>query len=100
MKNNMQVQLTPEPNQAQIGALAYQKWEEAGRPQGRDLDFWLQAESQLRALAQKVTAAPAKETAKVVAMVSPAPRTQRPLRLPGNSLGRGNHRSPVSAGMR
>ncbi|MCK1286590.1 DUF2934 domain-containing protein [Bradyrhizobium sp. 44] len=29
---------------AQITARAYQLWERAGRPSGRDLDFWTQAE--------------------------------------------------------
>ena len=25
--------------------LAYRLWEEAGKPEGRDMDFWLQAEA-------------------------------------------------------
>jgi hypothetical protein len=29
---------------AQITARAYRLWERAGRPSGRDLDFWLDAE--------------------------------------------------------
>jgi hypothetical protein len=35
--------------QTEIAALAYQYFEEAGRPQGRDNEFWLRAEEQLRA---------------------------------------------------
>jgi hypothetical protein len=33
---------------AEIARLAFSYWEKAGRPRGRDLEFWLQAESQLR----------------------------------------------------
>jgi hypothetical protein len=31
-----------------IASRAYTLWEQAGRPQGCDVQFWLQAESQLR----------------------------------------------------
>jgi hypothetical protein len=34
-------------NQDEIRARARQLWQEAGRPAGRDLDFWLQAEREL-----------------------------------------------------
>lgn len=36
------------PTDQQISARAYELWEEAGRPEGRDLDFWHQAERELR----------------------------------------------------
>jgi hypothetical protein len=39
---------------SQIAARAYQLWEQAGRPAGRDLEFWLQAERE--------TGAPADQT--------------------------------------
>ena len=32
---------------SQITARAYQLWEHAGRPPGRDLEFWLQAEREI-----------------------------------------------------
>jgi hypothetical protein len=32
-----------------ISATAQQNWEKAGRPSGRDMEFWLAAETQLRA---------------------------------------------------
>jgi hypothetical protein len=32
-----------------IAGRAYHLWEQAGRPQGRDQEFWLEAEVQLRA---------------------------------------------------
>ena len=42
-------------NESKIGLLAYQLWEEAGRPSGRDLEFWLTAEAQLGAASKSVT---------------------------------------------
>ena len=36
------------PSQArQIKARAYKLWEQAGRPAGRDLEFWLEAEREM-----------------------------------------------------
>jgi len=35
--------------ESQIGVAAYKLWESAGHPAGRDLEFWLNAEKQLRA---------------------------------------------------
>ena len=32
----------------QIRGRAYEIWEEAGRPAGRDVEFWLEAERQLK----------------------------------------------------
>jgi len=31
-----------------VAELAYRKWIEAGKPEGRDMDFWLLAEKELR----------------------------------------------------
>jgi hypothetical protein len=31
----------------QVRARAYELWEEAGRPSGRDVEFWLEAERQV-----------------------------------------------------
>ena len=36
-------------NRNEISCLAFQLWENAGRPEGRDLEFWLGAETQLLA---------------------------------------------------
>lgn len=36
------------PTQEQIAALAHAIWVDRGRPEGRDLDNWLEAERQLR----------------------------------------------------
>jgi hypothetical protein len=35
----------------EIANRAYRLWEQAGRPSGRDLEFWIQAEAQVRAAA-------------------------------------------------
>ncbi len=43
-------------DEKETGLLAYQLWEQAGRPVGQDQRFWFEAEKQLRARAQaKVT---------------------------------------------
>jgi hypothetical protein len=39
-----------------IAARAYTLWEQAGRPHGRDREYWLQAEAQLKQGAQSFTA--------------------------------------------
>ena len=51
--------------ESEIGAVAYQMWEEAGHPAGRDFQFWLDAEAHLRAVAKAASATP-------VALLSPA----------------------------
>jgi len=45
------------PTHEQIAARAYEIFIERGRPQGRDLDHWLEAEAQLRASAQSESGA-------------------------------------------
>ena len=39
-----------------ISARAFALWDQAGRPQGRDLDFWFQAENQLKQETQALAA--------------------------------------------
>ena len=39
----------PSFDEAAIRLRAYQKWETAGRPDGNGIDFWLEAERELRA---------------------------------------------------
>ena len=46
-------------SQSEIAVVAYHMWEMAGRPASRDLQFWLEAEAQLRAAAKTATTAPA-----------------------------------------
>ena len=46
MNTNMEKSVAA--NEASVSRLAYQLWENAGRPAGRDLEFWLTAEAQVR----------------------------------------------------
>lgn len=39
-----------------ISARAYVLWEQAGRPHGRDIEFWVQAETQLKQETQALAA--------------------------------------------
>ena len=39
-----------------IAARAHTLWDQAGRPQGRDVEYWLQAESQLKQHSQSFAA--------------------------------------------
>ncbi|MGE5545557.1 MAG: DUF2934 domain-containing protein [Solirubrobacterales bacterium] len=48
----------------QIESTAYRIWEERGRPAGRDLDHWLEAEAQVKGAKAKGAAKPAARTAK------------------------------------
>jgi len=45
--------------ESQIGVAAYKLWESAGHPSGRDLEFWLNAEKQLRAASKAASSTPA-----------------------------------------
>lgn len=38
----------PSPNKEDVERRAYQLWEHAGMPQGRDREFYLEAEHQLK----------------------------------------------------
>lgn len=40
----------PEPTEKEIKARAYQLWEEAGRPENREEEFWQAAVQELRNL--------------------------------------------------
>jgi len=48
MKNLVQEQ----QDHDEIACLAYRLWEQRGRPQGCDLEFWLEAERQMRSSGQ------------------------------------------------
>jgi hypothetical protein len=40
--------IMPEPNKQEIEARAYKLWEQAGRPEDREAEFWQLAEQELR----------------------------------------------------
>ena len=48
----------PSNNPDQIAGLAYGLWEQAGRPDGRDQEFWFKAEQQLAVTARPAAAYP------------------------------------------
>jgi hypothetical protein len=43
-------------DESSVSRVAYQLWEKAGRPAGRDLEFWLAAEAQVRAAVRPAVA--------------------------------------------
>jgi hypothetical protein len=51
---------------------AYQLWEAAGRPENRDLEFWLSAESDLRARSQTKDNPVARKVPESVRAASPS----------------------------
>ncbi len=69
----------------EISRLAYLLWEQAGRPSGRDLEFWLKAESQLAKKSvpeNPVPAAPSLAVNKMESMLKKrftAPRVETPV---------------------
>ncbi len=71
---------SPTPNA--IAKLAYQLWENAGRPEGRAEEFWYEAERHLRAAAVAATAvlprSPATESTPAATPLAAAPRTAAP----------------------
>ncbi len=47
---------TERTNHSEIANRAYRLWESAGRPHGRDLEFWVQAEGEAHGTASSGTA--------------------------------------------
>lgn len=47
--DELRQRLFPSPRRREIRARAYQLWEQAGWPAGRDLEFWLEAEKEIEA---------------------------------------------------
>jgi hypothetical protein len=48
VRNLLQRQLTARRRRREVSARAYELWERAGRPSGRDQEFWFQAEDELK----------------------------------------------------
>ncbi len=58
---NNKIETSGTVNESKIGVVAYRMWEQAGRPAGQDMQFWLDAEAQLRTAAKSAfTALPAR----------------------------------------
>lgn len=47
MRNRIRQTNHHEPKREEIAYLAYLTWEREGRPDGRDTEYWIQAETQL-----------------------------------------------------
>ena len=63
--------------ESEIGAVAYGMWEKAGHPAGRDLQFWLDAEAHLRAVAKAAAATPVAPLSAVASDHSPTHKAAR-----------------------
>lgn len=55
MKKTMEQTMTVD--EASVSRVAYQLWENAGRPAGRDLEFWLAAEAHVRSSTKPISVA-------------------------------------------
>ena len=74
MKNTMEQTV----NEAGVSRVAYQLWEKAGCPAGRDLEFWLAAEAEVRNSSKQVVARTNGEPAAAAQVEKP--RATRPAR--------------------
>jgi hypothetical protein len=52
MKKTMEQTVTVD--EASVSRIAYELWENAGRPAGRDLEFWLAAEAHVRSSTKQI----------------------------------------------
>jgi hypothetical protein len=48
LADELRRKLTRMMRRRRVKARAYELWEEAGRPSGRDVEFWLEAERQVK----------------------------------------------------
>src|SRR6266516_4550739 len=65
-------------SQEQIAAVAYGLWEKAGRPAGRDLEFWFMAEQQIGTLSRPRTFATTLDEQRPNASPSTTPASAAP----------------------
>jgi hypothetical protein len=72
---NTTIEQSTKLDQAAISRIAYELWEKAGRPAGKDQQFWFEAEQQMKA-AQAVPAIPVKLPPAAVKDSSPARPTK------------------------
>jgi hypothetical protein len=62
----------PPPTNDQVAALAYAIWLDRGRPEGRDMEHWLEAERQLRGVVE-----PLVDENRLDPAIAPAARIER-----------------------
>ncbi len=65
------------PNYHEIALRAYQLWEEGGRQPGRDQQYWLQAEAELKARQQPRVKATASTRSPIVPFPDPKPEKSK-----------------------
>ncbi len=79
MNKNIETAVTAD--ESSVSRVAYQLWENAGRPVGRDLEFWLAAEAQVRATTHPAaTLSPEPSPASPAPAVSKEPKAARAAR--------------------
>ncbi len=81
-------QPSPPPSNEQIAALAHALWIDRGRPEGRDLEHWFEAERQLRGVVEPLVddgldpaTAPAGRIERALDRVAGAPAQRSPTSL-------------------
>jgi hypothetical protein len=68
---NQNIEKSLKTDVASVSRLAYELWENAGRPAGRDLEFWLASEAKLQIAATPSLSSPVEQvTAKQNSMKS------------------------------
>jgi hypothetical protein len=77
---NKMIKQSVAAKETSVSRLAYQLWETAGRPAGRDLEFWLAAEAKVRAVVQQPVSVASAESAPAVPSREKAQRATRPAR--------------------
>jgi len=65
---------------ASVSRVAYELWENAGRPVGRDLEFWLAAEARVRASSTQANGSAGAELTAVTPRETKPQRATRPVR--------------------
>lgn len=75
----MKQETTPTiPGYEAIATRAYALWEQQGRPEGRDIEIWSEAETQLRSAAPAAAATVPREEAPAATHSAPAPARTTP----------------------
>jgi hypothetical protein len=77
---NKTIEQTVTTDETNVCRLAYELWENAGRPSGRDLEFWLAAEAKVRTGGRPASS----ETAVRNQPVRAQEKAPKALRLAGN----------------
>jgi hypothetical protein len=75
---NNTIQNSVKVNESAIRLVAYQMWQTAGHPAGSDLQFWLDAEKQLRASTKVAPRPPAAQLSAVNSKSGAAPKSVQP----------------------